>query len=394
MEFISVPFKGLNNKVIHLRGLAGSNYDKKGAYGTAHLTEHLISSSNIFTSLIDRGVKIISVTSRDDVLYMFKCSNRDFSWVLESILQIFNTLTFTQEQLEKQKELVLQEISRFESSPEKLIARIGLKNVFLSDRLNDYNVGTLQDIKKLNVDAVNDFINKYYYPGNFVLTITGDVDKNKIRSVMKDCVSSVKPKAARLKLTANFELVINTLKKTEFKQTYVRINFAGYPLSHKYSLYLDVLSELLDKSLKLSLKGKRLPIYDLGCTNYSSYNYGVLTVYFSCQSFNQENNLKEISQTIKDFSHQLNPTVFEKGKQQVITQLSYDMDKASYRGDYFSTLHLFGSPIKDYKTLVQAIRYIQFETFYRLVKKFLQQKPKLTIINDVVGETKVKKMFN
>ncbi len=162
----------------------GSGDETDAEAGLAHLHEHML-----FKGTQSRGVGIIArdveaaggdinaSTSHDQTVYHLVMPSRDFEVGAEILADALRRATFDEEELQKEKEVVLEEISRSEDMPGSRLSR----HVFdLAYSVHPYRrpiLGSAESVERCSRRDVLAFYKKHYRPQRTVLVVAGDFDE-------------------------------------------------------------------------------------------------------------------------------------------------------------------------------------------------------------------------
>ena len=387
--------KSVDSVTIHLKGLAGSNFEKSNQIGSAHLLQHLNLTQGNKNKLLSRGGKIIGVTSRDDVLYMVKVLKADVIDSLEFLSNIFNNPQFSKSEFEKQKEIAIQEITRMKNVPEKLIGRISHKLMFPKDRLAKFNTGDENDIRRLQTNNIADFRTEYYYPNNFVLVISGAVStKNVLAYTQKYFGDFQKRKPTEYvahKVYDGFSSQNYILQNS--KQTHVKIDFNGYKTSEDKKYPALILSYLVDNYLRNLVKETIGLVYKINCASISTGSYGTFNIYFASDDKNVEKILSEIKRCFSNVESLTTVRNIEHIKTKILANLTYGFEKTSIRAEYYSDLLLHGRDEQDHVYEMKTIKLLTVPKVKALAKELLSQQPKITVISSGKNQIDVEKLW-
>jgi len=395
LKICIIPNKSVDSVTFHLKGLAGSNFEKSNQVGSAHLIQHLNSTQGNKNKILSKGGKIIGVTSRDDVLYMVKVLKEDIIDSLEFLSNVFNKQEFPNSEFEKQKEVAIQEITRMKNVPEKLIGRISHKLMFPNDRLAKFNTGDEIDIRRLKINDVEDFKSEYYYPNNFVLVISGAVStKNVLPYVQKYFGDFTKGKSAEYithKLYSGFSSQNYLLQNS--RQTHVKIDFDAYRTSEDKKYAALILSYLIDSYLKNLVKETIGLVYKISCSSISTGSYGTFSIYFASDDKNVEKILSEIKRCLSNIENLVTVRNIEQVKTKILANLTFGFEKTSIRAEYYSDLLLHGREEQDHTYEMKTIKMLAVPKVKGLAKELLSQQPKITIISSGKNQIDAEKLW-
>ena len=247
----------------------GSNREKQGRTGFAHLFEHMLfqESENVpqdqfFKMIQDAGGTLNGGTWQDGTVYyevVPKNALERVMW-LESDRMGFLINTVTEAAFANQQEVVQNEKrQRVDNNPYGHTGWVIDKNLFPEGHPYSWQViGELEDLQNATVEDVKEFYDRFYGPNNATLVIAGDFEKGDAKKLVEKYFGEIK----RRQEVAPLEVQNVTLAET--KRLYHEDNFATapqlnmvWPAVEQYSkdaYALDFLGQIL-------YDGKEAPLY-------------------------------------------------------------------------------------------------------------------------------------
>jgi predicted Zn-dependent peptidase len=385
LEFVFIPHKDVESVTIHFRGLAGSNYEKDNEIGVAHLTEHILTNNN--QDLINSvGGKIVAVTSRDDVLYMVKILKKDAERGFEFLIDNMTNPLITIKDVIIKKELITQEIRRHNNNPEKLITRLAYKTLFSNSRMALLNTGSTEDVQKLSAGTIHKFIERNYHPRNFILTVSGNFEPDKIleiasRHFEKFGVTQKKFERNTVKVSQNNKFVIQNFLMPTTNQTHLKIDFYGYKLSDEKRYAAEYLGKILDFYIKNKIVNQYGYSYKCGCGSFSSGNYGIFGVTAAFDNKNLEKVLTEIKNIFDNVKTLVTRDLIEQVKNNLVAEFIFDFEKTSVRADFYSQMWLHNLNRPTHKQELENYKFVGREEILQVAHEIFSQRPKVTVIS-------------
>lgn len=150
--------------------------------GTAHFLEHKLfegEQGNAFDFYAKTGAKANAYTSNDKTAYYFVCSDQ-FEENLDVLLSFVTHPYLTQENVEKEKGIVAQEIKMYEDEPGWQGYFTMVQGLYQEHPIRRDIAGTVEDIYSLTPEILMDCYNTYYHPGNLVMAVVGDVSRDAV----------------------------------------------------------------------------------------------------------------------------------------------------------------------------------------------------------------------
>ena len=208
LDVIIVPKKGATNYYVTYATHFGSlNYKFKAPGkdeittvpdGVAHFLEHKMFEEEDGINALDKlskiGANANAYTTFNHTAYLFSCNSR-FYEAFDILLSFVQSPYYTDENVEKEKGIIAQEIKMYDDDPDwqvffrLLTALYGDKHAVSKDI-----AGTVESISHITPEILYDCYNTFYDPSNMVIAVSGDVDPEKILEKIKASVKSEKEK--------------------------------------------------------------------------------------------------------------------------------------------------------------------------------------------------------
>jgi zinc protease len=247
----------------------GSNREKTGRTGFAHLFEHMLfqESENVpqdqfFKTIQDLGGTLNGGTWKDGTIYyevVPKNALETVMW-LESDRMGFLINTVTEAAFYNQQEVVQNEKrQRVDNNPYGHTSWVLDKAIYPEDHPYNWQViGELVDLQSATVEDVKEFYDKYYGPNNATLVLAGDFEKEDAKALIEKYFGEIKKRQE----VAPLEPQRVSLAKT--KRLYHEDNFARAPQLHMVWPTLEQYTEdayALDFLAQVLSDGKKAPMY-------------------------------------------------------------------------------------------------------------------------------------
>lgn len=211
LEIYFVPKKGFKEKYAMLATRFGAldlNFIPHGGQkphmfkaGIAHFLEHKMfeqpDGSNAFNKFSDMGLSANAFTEYKMTSYYFSGTQNFFSG-LNHLINYVNTPYFTENNVEKEKGIIIQEMKMYEDNPYSTMYYNLLRNLYVNSYLNIDIIGTEESVSSMSVKELYDCYNTFYRPENMTLFVVGDLDfdevvKNVVKSYSKIEVNQTEP---------------------------------------------------------------------------------------------------------------------------------------------------------------------------------------------------------
>ena len=154
--------------------------------GTAHFLEHKMFEKNgedTFSYFADLGASANAYTTFNRTTFVFRSSVDEYEKALTILLDTLNEPRFTNEGIEKEKEIISDEIRMYLDDP-SWRASFGLfRNLYKNISINTDIAGSEESIRRINAELLNECFNSFYRPENMTLAVCGSVKHDDIFAI-------------------------------------------------------------------------------------------------------------------------------------------------------------------------------------------------------------------
>ena len=193
-----IPKKGIQKKYIIWGTRYGSNDNKFIVPGTnepievpkgvAHFLEHKMfeqeNGKNSLDVLTSIGVSANAYTTNDHTAYLYECTE-NFYEALDEFMDYVQHPYFTDQNVEKEKEIIGQEIKMYDDYPEWRVYLNALEAMYYKNPVKLDITGTVETISHIDKDILYKCYNTFYNPSNMCMVVSGDFDPESLIEEIK-----------------------------------------------------------------------------------------------------------------------------------------------------------------------------------------------------------------
>jgi len=202
--------------------------EKKIPEGTAHFLEHKLfadkESGNVFDYFASFGASCNAYTSLTGTSYLFSTSE-NLSKCLELLLDFVQNLHMTPTSIQKEKKVILQEISMYKDHPGWQVFYNLLQNLYHQHPIRNDIAGTKESVLSIGEEILKFCHDTFYHPKSLLLAVIGDLD-------MEEIIETIEKNQERKTFlpAAEFDFV-NLDEPQEIRQKETRVKFSiGQPI--------------------------------------------------------------------------------------------------------------------------------------------------------------------
>ncbi len=165
--------------------------------GVAHFLEHKLfeqeNGTNSLDTLTALGVEANAYTTNDHTAYLFECTN-NFYEAMDELMDYVQHPYFTDENVEKEKGIIGQEIMMYDDYPEWRVYLNAMQAMYHNNPVKIDIVGTIETISKIDKDILYKCYHTFYNPSNMTMVLCGDFEPEALLEEVKKRLIDVKPK--------------------------------------------------------------------------------------------------------------------------------------------------------------------------------------------------------
>lgn len=281
----------------------GTANELPGEEGIAHFCEHVTfkgttrrTAIDVIQCLEEVGGDLNAFTTKTDTVYYSAILKDHLPRAIDLLTDIVFHSVYPQKEINKEVEVICDEIESYNDSPAELIYDEFENLIFRGHPLGHSILGTSERVRRFTTDDALRFTKQYYLPMNSVFFAYGDVDfEHLLRLLEKENGSKVKViekvekpvESSLLPLNEYQSQVVEIDKHTH--QAHVMIGNRAYSIHDKRRMALYLLNNILggpgmSARLNLALRERRGLVYTVESTMVSYSQTGLWSVYFGCDA--------------------------------------------------------------------------------------------------------------
>lgn len=363
--------------------------------GIAHFLEHLFfkGSKKYQAGEFDRileakGAVINAATSKDYTHFYITIPSKDFELALKMHEDMLLNPLFPRHELEKERKVVIEEISRGLDNPQNILYKNFNSGFYKSHPYRYDVIGKKEIIEKITQEEIFDFYHKWYVPQNMTTVIVGDVDDKKIIDLLKSTFNKkiskqFIPKTYKVDNAPKTPVVIN--KELEVQTGYYILGFKSTKPTNHDSYALDVLSVILGDGrssiLYQNVKEQKQLANSITSRNSSSKDDGLFFIY---ATFDKEK-LDKLNASIKQEIENIKKTnvsneVLSRAKKIIEKDVFYSRESISNIANELGYISVVSDDLSLYSNYIEDIKKVTPNDIKRVANKYLDLNKSVTSI--------------
>ena len=281
----------------------GTANELPGEEGIAHFCEHVTfkgttrrTAIDVIQCLEEVGGDLNAFTTKTDTVYYSAILKEHLPRAIDLLTDIVFHSVYPQKEINKEVEVICDEIESYNDSPAELIYDEFENLIFRGHPLGHSILGTSERVRRFTTDDAIRFTKQYYLPMNSVFFAYGDVDFEHLLCLLeKENGAKVKvieevekPVESSLPPLSEYQPQVVEIDK-HTHQAHVMIGNRAYSIHDKRRMALYLLNNILggpgmSARLNLALRERRGLVYTVESTMVSYSQTGLWSVYFGCDA--------------------------------------------------------------------------------------------------------------
>jgi len=373
---------------------AGTRDETENEQGMAHFVEHLSFKGtekrkawHILNRMENVGGDLNAYTNKEETVIYSAFLTEHFSRAVDLLADIVFHSTFPQREIDKEVEVIIDEIKSYDDTPSELIFDDFEDLIFKNHPLGRNILGKPEQLKSFTTSDALNFISRYYQPTNMVFFVLGNFDFKKVVRIVEKSVGSVSfIEYNYLRTPPPIYVPEQLTVPKDTHQAHVMIGGRGYDAYDEKRTALYFLNNILggpgmNSKLNVSLRERRALVYSVE-SNLTSYtDTGVFCIYFGTDPADVDACLRL---TYKELKHlrdvKMTSSQLNAAKKQLIGQIGVASDNNENNALDMAKSFLHYNKYDSPESLFQRIEALTAEGLLEVANEMFEEEKLSTLI--------------
>lgn len=367
---------------------AGTRDELPGEEGMAHFTEHLSFKGtthrrawHILNRMESVGGDLNAFTGKEETVYYSTCLRPHFARAVDLLFDVVFNSTYPQHEMDKEVEVVIDEIESYNDSPADLIYDDFENLIFQGHALGHNILGRAEELRRMTSQDVRNFVERLYLPTRMVLYVYGNVP---MTTIVREAVKALRKARERESGAETLSVVrqaptLYTPRHVEIEkaahQAHVMMGVRTFAATDPRHLHLYVLNNMLggpgmNSRLNLSLRERNGLVYNVESASVGYTDTGVWTVYFGCDPHDVVRCKKLVMRELAHLTERpLSASVLEAAKRQIMGQAGISYDSFENVAINMGKRFLHYNTTQTYEVLCQRVQALTSEELFHTARE-------------------------
>lgn len=377
---------------------AGARDELPEENGIAHFLEHLAfkgtkrrNAQQIAEEIESSGGEINASTGMETTTYYARVLKQDWALALDILADILTESVFDPAELEREREVILQEIAAANDAPDDLVFDLAQAASFGAHPLGRPILGTSELVENVTRDGIIAWRDRHYCASRMVVAAAGNIDHDQLEAACVKLLGHLAPGTGPMRSRPAFEALHRQAGKP-LDQTHVVLSFSapGYREPEIYAL--QVLSSLLGGGMSSRLfqevREKRGLCYSVFSYASAYEDAGQFGIYAATSPGNAQQLIDVTADVMLGATSEVTANEIARARAQLKASLVMNLESASSRADQIARQFLAFGEVPDVSRLVAKIEAVEVAGVGALAQRmFRGRKPALSAVGQLSGLT-------
>ena len=380
---IPILMEKLNNTSTISLGVfirAGAQDELPEESGLSHYIEHMMfkgttkRSAKEISEMIDiEGGDINAYTGRRSTVYYIKMLHNKIDKGIDVLSDMFLNSTFTQENLDKERNVIIEEIKMYKDIPEDIVHDENIRYAIDGPQGNSI-LGTEETLNGISREKFLNYYKLMYKPSNIVISVAGKIDYEEIFDLVNKTFGKLKNNSKMRKKNISYKILQgeNIIKK-ETNQVHVCVNARGTSLldERKYisSIISSVLGGGMSSRLFQKIREERGLAYSVYSYSSSFFEDGLFSVYAGTTKKDYKKVIDIVRKEFLDIKKKgIEQKEFIKAKNQILSSLVFSMENSKNRMERMGNSYMLYNKVQKLKDITEKIEKIKLDDIVDVAK--------------------------
>ena len=410
LRVILAPMKETETATVFVMTGVGSRFESRKENGLAHFLEHMFfkgtekrpATMDISRELDAIGAEYNAFTGKEYTGYFAKADKKHWMTALDVVSDIFLHAKIEQEEIDRERGTILQEINMYEDMPMRHIGDLWEQHLYGDTPLGWSILGPKDNIKTFKRKDFIKYLSRGYVAKNVVVGVAGNINEKKVPEAIKARFDGMRegarPTYKAMREKQSVPEIRLEQKKTD--QTHMLLGVRAYPMEHKDHYAVAVLSTILgggmSSRLFMSVRERRGLAYSVHTGGDTYYDAG----YVATQCGVEHKNLEETIRVILD-EYKLIATVLvpkeelSKAKEFIKGKMAMSLEGSDQVVEYLVSQEILRNKIDMPHDKMKQVDAVTAEDVLRVAKDiFVNKKLNLVVIGPHTAKAKLSRILN
>lgn len=370
----------------------GARHESSSKNGLSHFIEHLFfqgtskrNARDISFEIDSMGGDINAFTSREFTALYIKVLDSSICKAIELIGDIYSNPLFPEQEIEKERSVILDEIRTINDTPDELIHDLFMENSF-PDGLGQPILGKESTVSEITRKDIIDCYNNFYGINNCIISCAGNFEEKKLIECLEKNITAKTSNKSPLINNASFSSCLKVHEK-DLNEIHLCIGFDTFPFKspHRHALTLlnCIIGGSVSSRLFQEIREKQGWVYNIYSFISFYYDAGVFGIYTACDRKKINKIIETIFKILKQIPENLKKEEMDRAKTQVISQILFSSESPSSIMHNLAYQELYLEESYSIEQQIKQIETVSFKELKNIASILKEKNFSITILGPI-----------
>ncbi len=385
---LTVLLEPIDNVVSVSCGLwikVGSRHEKANEMGYAHFIEHMLFkgtekySAKDIARLVDRvGGQHNAATNREYTCYYINVVSDYLNLAVEILSDTYLHSRFDADEIEKEKNVVIEEIRMYEDTPDEHIHDLFMDTMFYKSPLGHSILGSIETISSIHRESIISFYNHHYTDDTCLFVISGNFNVEEAKQIIehyfcKDCTTQ---NTKNILAPPQYERKLRVHLDKDLEQIHLCIGTDGLSKVDEdrwaYYVFNTILGGSMSSRLFQNIREKEGLCYSIYCFHSSFMDTGVFGIYCGTAPSQYNKLLKLVANECRQLiSLGISEEELADAKSYLVGNMALSLESTEVRMSHIAKNEMVFGQQFTFKEIVRNIQAVTLDDFMRVAHRIL-----------------------
>ncbi len=383
LRVITDDMPGIASATLGLWVEVGARQEPVELNGISHFLEHMAfkgtttrTAKQIAEEIENVGGQLNAYTSRENTAYHARVLAADVPLALELIADIIQNSTFEEQEVERERNVILQEIGQALDTPDDIVFDYFQETAFPDQPLGRPILGRPAIVQKISGDDLRNYINQEYTASRMVFAAAGAVAHEQIVDLCRKHFTKLP-----MHPTKAYEKAIykggHFFEKKDLEQVHLLIGFESCPYGHPdyfpFAVFSNLLGGGMSSRLFQEVREKRGLVYSISSFNSAFRDAGIFGIYAGTGESKVSELIPVVKDVLQDFPKTLEDKEIKRSRAQFKADLLMALERTSARCEQMAQHMLIYKRHIPYQEIIDKVNAVNREDIVRIAESLQQR---------------------
>ncbi len=382
---LMVPMRNYRSVATGIWVKSGSRYEPEEKNGISHFIEHMFfkgttkrTQKEIAIEVDSIGGELNAFTSKETTTFYIKVLDQFLEKGLELLSDIYTNSTFPEEEIEKEKLIIKEEIKLVEDTPDDYIHDLFYETVWDRSGLGQPILGKRETIKRFTRDSLLEYKKRFYGTEEMVISCAGNFNPETILQYLNKYFGNINEGSTPPVITKpEFHRRTNIIKK-DLSEVHICIGVEAFEVSNQKRYHLALLNAILGGGISSRLfqevREKRGLAYSIYSFVSLYRDTGVWGVYAGTGKKRYEEVIDIIKKEMLNLSETITDDEFKRAKDQLKGNLILGLESTGNMMNHVARQEIYYGRHFSQEEIIKQIDRITINEIKDVLKSLLYDK--------------------